>query len=200
MNARIPNETLVADELVRQALLYAAGELEAAEADAFERRLGGEPAAQEALIDAVQLAALLGGPRASPSTDRRSAVRDRCLPRPRAGRHFFRAAGLGLVATLLLSVAADPSSRIGESESPLEFDGARLARGSDAAAETANAGDDDEMLETALEWAELSNCGDHLQRTWDDEARRRARDRERRPNGLDASAWDGMISPAGQNE
>ena len=194
------------DELVRRALQYAAGELDTAAAESFESRLRDEPAAQAALIDAVQLAALLAGRPAVPSPDYRTVVRQRCFRRAPFARHFCRAAGFGLVAALLAAVTVDPSGHGSRRVHSSLHDGPLIACGpaasdvSGALAASGNAAndDDDDMLETALEWAELSNCGDHLQRAWDDETRRRSRDR--RHVGVEPSAWDGFVAPAGPNE
>src|SRR5262245_9682107 len=77
-----PNGT--AGGLALHALLDASGELDAAEAEAFERRLGEDQAAREALAGAVPLARALGGlPAAAPDPAYRARVRR--LLRPRAG-------------------------------------------------------------------------------------------------------------------
>jgi hypothetical protein len=99
--------------LAFQALLFASGEMEGAEAAAFEARLGEDQAAREALCQAVQLAnprAGLGVLRPDPSY--RDRVRKRVQRRPTlwswlAGKRSYRGhplawTGLGAAACLLI--------------------------------------------------------------------------------------------------
>ena len=53
------NESVSQADLPLQAFRYLAGELPTAEAEAFEQLLAGDAAAQQALVDAVQLTAAL---------------------------------------------------------------------------------------------------------------------------------------------
>src|SRR5262245_43763797 len=77
------------DALAFQAYLYAGGELDGPEEAAFERRLGDDPAAREALCQAVRLSAGLGGrPPAVPGPAFRECVRRR-LRRGPGGRKGY---------------------------------------------------------------------------------------------------------------
>jgi hypothetical protein len=173
--------------LAHEALLYAGGELDAAAADAFESRLADDPLTQDALVEAVQLSQLLTGGPLRPDPAYRDRVRSRVLSRP-ATRYFRRAAALAIACGLLLAVAlALPSDRAQRrSTAPLLVQQAPPSspivhatpthRDEDHS-QAAIVEDETEMLETALEWAEMADCGEHLQRTWDEELRRKARHR-----------------------
>jgi anti-sigma-K factor RskA len=70
--------------LALQALLYASGELEEAEAVAFEERLADDQAARDALCQAVQLTeTLAGNPEVRPNPAYRARVRRRLRQRRR---------------------------------------------------------------------------------------------------------------------
>src|SRR5262245_25381665 len=72
------------NELVLKAMLYASGELDAAETAAFEQRLGEDQAARDALCQAVALSqALLNEAPTAPSPEYRSRVRHRLRQRRR---------------------------------------------------------------------------------------------------------------------
>ena len=207
-----PDPARPPDSLVREALLYAAGELDAPAAADFERRLGGDALAREALADAVQLSLVLEGRPLRPDPAYRSVVRDRCARRrePRA-RYFLRYAGFGLVAALLLAAAptvtppAEPAASPAEEHAaaPLPLNDAVVAHLKHPAAEEpwadAGTGEDHDMLGTARDWAELSATGEHLQRTWDEEARRKARHHARVRVGFEPS-WEGALTPHGEPE
>jgi hypothetical protein len=173
--------------LAHEALLYAGGELDAAAAHAFESRLADDPLTQEALIEAVQLSQLLTGGPLRPDASYRERVRSRVLTTP-AARSFPRAAALAIACGLLLAAAlALPSDR-GQRRSTMPLLAQQATPSSPLAHATpAHRGEDHsqaaaiedeaEKLETALEWAEMADCGEHLQRTWDEELRRKARHR-----------------------
>jgi hypothetical protein len=99
--------------LAFQALLYASGEMDGAEAVAFEARLGEDQAAREALCQAVQLSSAQAGPGTlRPDPAYRERLRKRFQPqrtfwrwfsarRPYRG-HPLAWSGLGAVASFLL--------------------------------------------------------------------------------------------------
>jgi hypothetical protein len=179
--------------LAHEALLYAGGELDATAARAFERRLAEEPLVQDALVEAVQLSQLLTGGPLRPDPAYRDRVRNTVLSTSgsserSAGGYFRRAVGLSIACGLLLAAAlalpSDTAQR--RSTAPLVVRQAIPSPSVAHATRTehdenhplaAAIEDDPEMLETALEWAELADCGEHLQRTWDEELRRKARHR-----------------------
>ncbi|MGE3806005.1 MAG: hypothetical protein AB7K24_15135 [Gemmataceae bacterium] len=80
MHDTFPNPEAV---LAFQALLYASGELEGAEARAFEQRLAADQAAREALGQAVQLTSSLAGEEVRPDPSWRAKAQARLQPRPR---------------------------------------------------------------------------------------------------------------------
>lgn len=84
---------MAADATLRdQALRYAAGELSPIEAAAFEARLAGDPAAREAVAEAVRLsAAVLHCPPPAPDASFRAAACERLL-HPRRPRWLSRRA------------------------------------------------------------------------------------------------------------
>jgi hypothetical protein len=63
------------EDLRFQAMLYAAGEMDSVTAQAFETRLETDPNAQQALVQAVQMAGLLDGRSYAPDPGYRDAVR-----------------------------------------------------------------------------------------------------------------------------
>ena len=195
--------------LAHEALLYASGELDAAAARAFEQRLAEEPLVQDALVKAVQLSQLLTRGPLRPDPAYRDRVRSRVLltsaPSERWSARSFRRAALSVACGLLLAAAlalpSDTAQR--RPTAPLLVrQAAPLAAVAQATAGQRAEGhplvaaieDDPEMLETALEWAELSDCGEHLQRTWDEELRRKAR--HRWPVSHEPVAGEGAAAPA----
>lgn len=91
------------DGLALQAYLYAACELGAEEQAAFELRLAGERAAQEALAEAVRLQTLLTGGSPSPAPDYRARVRQRLYRAKQYAGHPLLWMAAGAAAALLLS-------------------------------------------------------------------------------------------------
>lgn len=94
------------DELRQQALLYAAGEMEPGAAADFEDRLGNDADAQKALVQAVQLAALLDGREYAPDPAYRAAVRE-CAFAARADsrrRRRWIAASLASAAAIAIAI------------------------------------------------------------------------------------------------
>jgi anti-sigma factor RsiW len=101
------------DDLGLQAFLYVSDELEGSEAASFERHLGEDQAAREALCRAVRLCLTLGSPTdAAPNPAYRERVRQRLRSWPTSGRVAGRARAprghpviwglLGAAAALLL--------------------------------------------------------------------------------------------------
>jgi anti-sigma factor RsiW len=79
------------DDLPLLALRYAAGELAPDRAAAFEARLAADPAAREALAEAVRLSArALGQPPPAPDPLTRSAIRERLRPAASVFARLFR--------------------------------------------------------------------------------------------------------------
>lgn len=105
------------DEMLAiQALLYASGELEEAEAVAFEERLAEDQAARDALCQAVQLTeTLAGNPDVRPNPAYRARVRRRLRQRRsmrttlagtlRLGNNLFLWALIGLTLAVVLGIA-----------------------------------------------------------------------------------------------
>lgn len=93
------------DGVLPQALLYLANELGPEEARAFEEKLGTDPAAQDALCQAVRLTQ--EPLETTPNLRYRHRVqrrlrRSRTIPRRAKGRLFLMGAGLGLLCLLVL--------------------------------------------------------------------------------------------------
>ena len=79
-----PAESGGSDDLVLKAMLYASGELDAADAAAFEQRLGDDQAARDALCQAVELTQTISGDEpVAPDPEYRSRVRHRLRQRRR---------------------------------------------------------------------------------------------------------------------
>jgi anti-sigma-K factor RskA len=179
-----PNGT--GEGLALHALLYASGELDAAEAEAFERRLGEDQAAREALAGAVPLAlALGGGSVTAPDPAYRARVRQ--LLRPRAGvwqrlwdrrpyrGHpvFWGAVGAAAAALVMFAVfrwpgTAAPATGLAP---PAEQQVASLPA------------DEHPLSPEAVErmanvWAEMNN-NEHLLKAREEEQRRKVRAEER---------------------
>lgn len=111
----LDDKRTVAD-LALQAFLYASAELDDPEREVFERLLGQDQAAREALAQAVQLSLSAAGPAPRPDPAYRQCVRDRLRPswwRKLLGRRTYRGhpllwAGLGAAAAVLLALTAGP--------------------------------------------------------------------------------------------
>jgi anti-sigma factor RsiW len=175
------------DALAFQALLYAGGEMEAGEAQLFERRLGEDQAAREALCRAVRAASALAGhiPPA-PDPAYREEVRRRLRPDPLRAlvqRRSYRGhpllwIGLGAAAAVLLTFGI---GAMAPSVPP-----ASLPTGSDATTVApAPAPRRAEPLrpssvDMANLWAEL-NSNDHLAKAREEEMRRKVRAEGHRP-------------------
>jgi hypothetical protein len=164
------------------AFLYAAGEMDAAEAAAFERRLGEEQALREALCQAVELMQALGGlAPPSPSVEYRDQVRRRLLRRGwwhrLTGRQTYRGhpalwTGLGAAAALLVALALTPGLR---PTSPQTISATPTAEPTQPRqAGPPDEPDDPTTIEMAETWAHLLNS-DHLLRAREEENRRRDR-------------------------
>jgi anti-sigma-K factor RskA len=168
-----------------QAFLYVSGEMDAAEAAAFERRLGEEQALREALCQAVELMQTLQG--LSPPAPRpayRRHVRQRLLPRrawwrgltqQRTYRGHPALWSLAGAAAALLAILALPPNllplvhRTAPAPVPLAVQPAPAEPviPSEAPARPAT-------IEMAEMWASMQNH-DHLARAHDEESRRRLR-------------------------
>jgi len=101
---------LPTSELSVQALLYASGEMEPSEAAAFERRLGEDQLAREALCQAVEIAQLASGQApAAPDPAYRDRVRQKLRQRRRQLRNLAgqpSAFGPAALWVALITVAA----------------------------------------------------------------------------------------------
>lgn len=162
-----------------RAFLYAAGEMDAAEAADFERRLGEEQGLREALAQAVELLRALDGlAPAVPRPAYREQVRRRL--RPRRGwwhlmqRRTYRGhpalwSALGAAAALLAVFALSPG---GQSAAPQAVAPAPVAQTPQP--EVAEEADVPATIEMAETWAHLLNS-DHLARAHEEENRRRDR-------------------------
>jgi hypothetical protein len=126
--------------LAFRALLYASGEMDPAEAAAFEARLGEDQAAREALCQAVQVAHA-GLQPLRPDPAYRERVRQRVQQRPGlwrwlTGRRFYRGhplawSGLGAAAAVLLMLGGrgdSPSARPDPARPEVAAKPARKAR------------------------------------------------------------------------
>jgi hypothetical protein len=167
-----------------QAFLYASGELEGIEAASFERRLGEEQAAREALSQAVLLCQPLGSQiSAGPNPVYRECVRRRLRPRPnmeriveqpRADRgHPVIWSVLGAAAAVLLLFSLE---RLGSRAVP---DGAGGVTVAERGPSSTVPGDLDDppnafVSDVALVWAKLPN-GEHLRMARAEEMRRKSR-------------------------
>jgi hypothetical protein len=191
------------DHLVQEALLYAAGELEGEALRDFEERLSDHPETQLALAQAVQLSLVLEGRPLHPDPAYRSAVRRRCVPRVKPQRYFVRVAGFALVATLLMGVS--PTGPMTPDEEAAPEDETASIPADLLQVSVSNPGEDDrqgdepidgnDMLDMALDWAEFSGANGHLLRTWDEEVRRKARERVRIEF---EPSWQGAFTPPGE--
>lgn len=103
--------TRTAEALAQQALRYATGDLSPDEVAAFELWLADDQHAREALVEAVQWSAMLGGEAPPlPVTSYRAKVREALLPapvpRPKRLRRALAWAGSGSAVASLLVAAA----------------------------------------------------------------------------------------------
>jgi hypothetical protein len=151
------------------ALLYASGELEGAEAEAFEARLATDQPAREALVQAVELNATARGLASTPDPSWRDAAMRRLQPRPSlwqrlAGKRVYR--GHPIVWTLGGAIAASVALVLFNPTTPAPTAKAEMPAPSLPPAEVANA------------WAEL-NGSEHLARVHDEQTRRKSRLDER---------------------
>jgi hypothetical protein len=172
------------------ALRYAAGDLPPAAAAAFEARLAADPAARDALAEAVRLsAAALGQEPPAPDRSFRALVRDRLRPgrwRLLARRVYrghpltWAAAGAVVVAAATLTGLRLAGPSAGEAAAlppPPEPAVAVPAADLPPADPVAHAEPADPDLRMAEIWAELSTP-DHVERAHHEEARRRQRQRD----------------------
>lgn len=179
------------DPLAFQALLYASGELPEAEAAAFERRLGEDQAARDALCLAVQFCpGLHGGPPVTPDSTYRDQVRQRLRARrgvqrwllePRHYRGHPALWGLmGAAAAVLLMAVL--SQALPGSWPALER--TFVLPTSDAPLVLPLVPEPVETVEVAQAWAELYNAA-RLAQARNEEARRKNRADERRQGKVD---------------
>jgi hypothetical protein len=184
-------------------MLFAAGELDGLAAAGFEAQLATDPAAQEALIQAVALHELLTGPPRPPRKDYRAVVRQQVTARRSwwnrlAGRristgHPAAWGLLGAAAAALLFLVL-PS---GAPDLPPPVDSASLPVVGVVAVppEPAVVGEEETTVVIAVPepesatdnpaevWADLTNM-DHLQRAHEEHMRRRTRSTERPGSSL----------------
>jgi anti-sigma-K factor RskA len=163
------------------ALLYASGELDEAHAAVFEKRLGNDQEAREALTVAVQLAQMpVAGEMARPNPSYRQRVRQRLRSGPSSwgwfcGKRAYRGHPLlwglaGAAAAVLLTVAMGQSAPWLRKERAPELTATpTTAEETDAASSRVAS-----SLEAAYIWAEISQS-DHLLKAHDEETRRRIR-------------------------
>lgn len=186
------------DDLRYRAMLYASGEMSADASDAFEGALVDDEMAQKALVEAVQLFSMFDGRAKLPRSEYRDQVREVLIRRPfwmkliparyrsqpRVISSLVSGCAVGVALAFLLIGITGSSERLGECEPP-PFETAQIDSGvevvsanndDDAAPmDWFGAADDDEALGMAEAWAEMSNCGDHLQKAIEDDQRRRSR-------------------------
>ncbi len=194
------------DPLPLRALRYAAGDLPPAESAAFEDQLAADPAAQDALAEAVRLsAAALGqGPPEPDSDVLRAGVRERLAPfaewcgawvrrrvyhgHPAAWAGLGAVSGAGLVVFGLWLGGAGPAAPTepnrlalptGPAAAPPRADVLAVAPPSPSPPPQAPAPADDvdPLLRAAEIWAEFSTS-DRGEKAHEDELRRRQRVRE----------------------
>jgi hypothetical protein len=163
-----------ADALTLQALLYAGGELDAAEADAFERRLGDDQSARDALSRAVSLNAIP----LRPNPAYREGVCRRLRGGPwgwllgRRSRRGYPAVWVGVgAAAVLMTLHLVPMTP----PTPAPDQPVAVAPPPAPAPEPDAESEEAEVAEV---WAEL-NGTEHLARAHEEEMRRRTRVEER---------------------
>jgi hypothetical protein len=168
-------------DLALLALLYAGAELDPERSTAFERLLGQDQAAREALALAAQLSRSPATPsRPDPAYRRRARARLRPswwrrLIGPRSYRgHPLLWSGLGAAAALVLTL---PLPRLAPPDPPPPPD--NLVAQAFPGAHEARQGQPAAVGEMARTWATLNNH-DHLSRAVAEEQRRRSRSEERR--------------------
>jgi hypothetical protein len=164
------------DDLALRALLYSSGELEGAEAAAFEERLAVDQAARDALAQVAQLSLLASGCSPVPSPSWREAARRRLHPHATVwqrilGRRVYRGhpvawSILGAVAATVVFTLFAPSRPTSHASVPPAPELAPV--------DALNADADAPPPEVANAWAELRS-GDHLARAHDEAARRKDR-------------------------
>jgi hypothetical protein len=181
------------DNLDALALLYANGEMDAAQAAAFERRLGEDQGAREALSVAVELARTLDGlPTPMPDPAYRAAVRRRLPPAGVWGRltarrhrgHPVMWAALGAAAVFLAVVVANGF----RAPPPSQSDQAQAAP--TQAVEPVQPPAED----TALFWAELPKH-ERMNRLREEDQQRKARPEDMRLARNEDSANRVMAEP-----
>jgi anti-sigma-K factor RskA len=167
-----------------RAFLYVSGEMDAAEAAAFERRLGEEQPLREALCQAVELMRTLEG--LAPLAPR-PAYRQHVRRRLRAGQGLWRWitgqrtyrghpavwSGLGAAAALLMVFLALPNRLPEERTTPTPLPLAEQLRSGELEAAPENPARP-ATIEMAEMWASMHNH-DHLARAQHEENRRRSR-------------------------
>jgi len=159
------------DNLAALALLYANGEMDVADARAFEQRLNEDQKAREALCQAVELARTLEGcPPPTPNPSYRAGVRVRLrsqgvLSRRYRGHPVFWTA-LGAAASVLLVVCVNhfavPTTRVPDNNWAVS-----------AKPQAAEQAADPALDEAARAWADIPKH-DHLSRVREEEQRRKS--------------------------
>jgi anti-sigma-K factor RskA len=169
------NRAEAGDDLDLLALLYANGEMDASQAAAFERRLGEDQRAREALVLAVELSRTLDGlPTPAPSPAYRDGVRNRLLPqgvvarltRRRHRGHPVVWSAVGAAAAFLGVIVANGLL----TTAPRQTVQAQVVPSAPAAA----AAEQPNLHDTALIWSELPKH-DHMNRLREEDQRRRSR-------------------------
>jgi anti-sigma-K factor RskA len=169
------------DNLAWQALLYASGELDAAQTADFEHRLGNDQEAREALTVAVQLAQIPG---ASSTVAPSPAYRQRVHQQLERGTTFWgnpwgkRAyrghplfwslAGAAVMALLIVGIGQSAPRSATEHATKSTADSPAAEPDDVESSQVASS------MEEAYIWADLSQ-NDHLLKAHDEETRRRLR-------------------------
>lgn len=178
------------DSVALQAFLYATGELDEAEAAAFERRLGEDQAAREALCQAVELTqALAPRPAPRPDPSYRQRVRERLRHRRLGwlfGRQTYRghpavwsAVGAAAAVLIVISIAHLQAALVTQRHRPLP-----VPRGVEQEAPIPAPFVEPPQLtateDMAVTWATLhTNSVNHVTKVHDEEMRRKHRLEER---------------------
>jgi hypothetical protein len=170
-------------DLALTAFLYANGELDPVEAEAFEQRLGDDQTAREMLLQAVQLSQTTMSQPIRPDPSYREAVRERLQPvgvwKWFTARRWYRGhpvawCGLGATAAILSMLWLNPAQ-----PGPRELSAAQPEHAALPAAPAADGFEPvDASAEVANIWAGLRHS-DRLSRAREEEQQRKTRVEER---------------------
>jgi hypothetical protein len=167
-------------ELIQQALLYAAGEMDQLSSAAFEVLLERDASAQDALTHVVQLNLVIEGRSLTPNRAYRDVVRKQSRSQLRWRERSYWFAGVCAASVLIVGFWAFNRNPItAQSDEPKAAVQAEPVEPSTVAkveTEPEAASEDISPMDepTAVAWAEMSNS-DHLHRALDDEQRHKVR-------------------------